>query len=421
MKKKLFSLFTLLVMIFSLTGCIKYNATMEIKSDKSMDFTIIYGFSKSLLEMSNQTDGEENQEAGGNVETSGEVMKEEDIQKLRDAGFEVNEYSDDTYKGYTITKKIANIDEYSSETDVEYSLSGVFDEKSDAKIFKVEKGTTKNTYTANFKFDANEADTGLENDPNAQADASENSDAAPADENNTDLSQLGETLASTMDLKYVVKLPSPALSSNATSKNEDGTELTWKLTTEAMDNISFKFELENPTVASANTTTGSSSLLSNKGVLFGGIGLFLLVVIILIIVFVRGNKKNKGDAVQTATPAESVAPVAQPTAPVAPVTPVAQPTAPVEPVAPVAQPTTPVEPVAPVAQPTAPVEPVAPVAQPTAPVEPVAPVAQPTAPVEPVTPVAQPTAPVEPVAPVAQPTAPVAPTQPDSTNNPPLS
>ena len=385
MKKKIFSLIALLTMIFSLTGCIKYNATMEIKSDKSMDFTIIYGFSKSMLEMSNQNDNGENQTGDDGTISSQEVMDEEELQKLKDAGFEVKEYSDESYKGYEISKKIANIDDYSSDTDIEYSLSGIFDEKADSKIFKVEKGTDKNVYTANFKFDANEANE--DNQTSNENDTTTNDTTTENDGDNMDLSQLTQAMSSSMDLKYVVKLPSPALSSNATSKNEDGTELTWNLSLNNEESITFKFELNNAKLITptpnVNSTSGTFSF--NNPVLLGGIGVFALIVIVLIVVFVKGQKKDSG-GVSTVSQEQAVAPT---TTPVQPVTPVAQ--------------TTPVEPVVSVTQTPAPVEPVASVTPAPTQVQPAAPVTPAPAPVEPVASVTPAPAQVQPAAPAVEP------------------
>ena len=405
MKKKVFVLLTLLAMIISATGCVKYNATMEIKSDKSMNFTIIYGFSKSLLEMNNQSD-DDSQTSGNDSEF--EIINDDELKKLKDAGFDVKEYSDDTYKGVEITKKISNIDDYSLESDVEYSLSDILDEKGDNKIFKVEKGTNKNTYTANFKFNANDAESSTESETNLD-DTSEEGDT------DLDLSQLGDTMASSMDLKYVVKLPNPALSSNATTTSTDGKELTWNLSTTKMDNISFKFELKN-SIGGLPINTNLFSL--NNPIFYIAIGLLLLIVAVLIIVFSKKEKKND------IQPSTSI-PVAQTVESVQPVTPTVTQTAePVQPVTPtITQTVEPVQPVTPTITQTAePVQPVTPtVTQTVESVQPVTPTVTQTAePVQPVTPtVTQTVEPVQPVTPTVTQTA--EPVQPTDSNNNPLS
>ncbi len=103
--------YLLLLGLFAIitTGCVKFNANMDIKKDKSMEFSVIYAFDKSLM-------GE------------GNGIKEEDMAGPKACGFEVSKYSEGNYEGFKLVKKIANIDEVSSETDVTYSLSGMTEE-----------------------------------------------------------------------------------------------------------------------------------------------------------------------------------------------------------------------------------------------------------------------------------------------------
>ncbi len=286
MKKKIFSLFALVVMICSLTGCIKYNATMEIRKDKSMTFSIIYAMDNSILEMSDDKDNA--------------IMSEEDKQSLINQGFTFTDYKDDKNTGFTISKEYPNIDDISSNLDTEYSLSNMFEETTESKLFKVVKGTNKNTYYANFKFDSSDA--------NDDADESkENDSTTTTDEETTDLSKLGDTLTSSLDLKFIVKLPEAAISNNATEKSEDGKELTWKLGTNEQD-IQFVFELENTgnSTTTADTTTSNNNSSSsnnefmarffnkaNMPVIIGAGVVFLLAVIVVIILYVKANAANK--------------------------------------------------------------------------------------------------------------------------------
>ena len=62
---------------------------------------------------------------------------------LKDQGFEVSEYSDGTMKGFTLIKKIDNIDDVSSSDSSKYSLSAITS-NDDSKMFKLEKGFLKN-------------------------------------------------------------------------------------------------------------------------------------------------------------------------------------------------------------------------------------------------------------------------------------
>lgn len=286
MKKKNFSLFALVVMICSLTGCIKYNATMEIRKDKSMTFSIIYAMDNSVLEMSDDKDNA--------------IMSEEDKQSLIKQGFTVTDYKDDKNTGFTISKEYPNIDDISSTVDSEYSLSNMFEETTESKLFKVVKGTNKNTYYANFKFDSSDA--------NDDADESkENDSTTTTDEETTDLSKLGDTLTSSLDLKFIVKLPEAAISNNATEKSEDGKELTWKLGTNEQD-IQFVFELANTgeskttttdTITSNNNSSSNNEFMArffnkaNMPVIIGAGVIFLIAVIVVIIMYVKANAANK--------------------------------------------------------------------------------------------------------------------------------
>jgi len=90
--------------LFLLTGCVKYNAVMDIKKDKSMDFSIIYAVDTSVF-------GDQ------------EIYKESDKKELEKQGFTIENYSKDNMKGYTIRINVSNIDEVSSNEDTIYNLT----------------------------------------------------------------------------------------------------------------------------------------------------------------------------------------------------------------------------------------------------------------------------------------------------------
>ena len=248
--------FLMLIMIsMLLTGCIKFNATMDIKKDKSMDFSIIYAFDKTVF-------GEEMS------------LKEEDMAEVKKQGFTVNKYSEGNFEGFTISKKIKNIDEVSTESDAEYDLSGLMDEKTENKyIFKVVKGNDKNIYYAKLKFDSK--DSGLNDEASFDDEklADEISDGSNS-LNDMDLSKMMANL----DLKFNVKLPNAALSSNATEKSSDNKNLSWKLNTEGTEYIEFAFELSN------NASTGFNML-------YVGIGALVAIAIVAVVI-VLSKKKN---------------------------------------------------------------------------------------------------------------------------------
>lgn len=254
MKKniKLTALLTLLVI--SLTGCVKFNSTMEIKKDKSMDYKIIYAFDKSLF-------GDQ------------EILTSNDKKELENKGFTVSNYVDGNMKGFKVSKNIKNIDDVSSTNDATYDLSGLLDSnKSESKVFKVKKGFLKNTYTASFKFDSSDSD--LNN--STSNDTTIDNDFTTDDNNTTTDSDFDfSNINTNMDLSFNVKLPYKAISSNATTKKNDDKELSWNLSSTGEDKIEFSFALYNMT-----------------NIYICG-GVIVLLIIIVIVSILNKGKKNK--------------------------------------------------------------------------------------------------------------------------------
>ena len=259
--KKIKYLLLLCLVTICLTGCVKFNANMDIKKDKSMDFSIVYAFDKTIF-------GETNK------------LKEEDLAEVKKQGFTLTKYSEGNFEGFTLTKKIANIDEVSTDKDVVYDLSGMMNENNDNNfIFKVVKGKDKNTYTAKIKFNAN--DSGLnssddEETPDEAITTGEDTTTIGAldatGENSMDLSKLTES----MDLSFNVTLPNGAISSNATTKENDNKKLSWKLNASGQEYIEFAFELSNST---------------NNMILYIGIGVLGLVAIMALVIILSKKKK----------------------------------------------------------------------------------------------------------------------------------
>lgn len=260
MKKniKLTALLTLLVI--SLTGCVKFNSTMEIKKDKSMDYKIIYAFDKSLF-------GDQ------------EILTSNDKKELENKGFTVSNYVDGNMKGFKVSKNIKNIDDVSSTNDATYDLSGLLDSnKSESKVFKVKKGFLKNTYTASFKFDSSDSD--LNN--STSNDTTIDNDFTTDDNNTTTDSDFDfSNINTNMDLSFNVKLPYKAISSNATTKKNDDKELSWNLSSTEEDKIEFSFALYNMT---------------NIYICGGVIVLLIIIVIVSILNKSRKNKVSNKDA-----------------------------------------------------------------------------------------------------------------------------
>lgn len=248
---------------FLLTGCVRYNANMDIKKDKSMEFSFIYAFDKSLI--------------GTN-----DILSEDNIKEVEKQGFSVTAYDKDNFKGYTISKKINNIDEESTDKDVEYSLSGLLKNDSNEKkyLFKINKGFLKNKYTARFDFSASDSNSGTNDveyhDDDIDENYADDNDNDTGDiSSNIDLNGLSDTMKN-MDLSYNVTLPYKALSNNASNVLEDGKKLTWNLASDKKNTIEFEFELYN---------------MNNVYILIGG-GILLLVIVCVIVFLVLKKKKN---------------------------------------------------------------------------------------------------------------------------------
>lgn len=243
--------YLLLVSVLTLlTGCVKFNATMDIKKDKSMDFSIIYAFDTSLF-------------------GSQDLLEDSDKKELESQGFIVEDYNQNNMKGFTLKKNISNIDDVSSTSDTNYDMSGLLNNSTDNNyFFKVKKGILKNTYIAKFKFDDKESDLNTDESTDTSSGVTDDSDSINMDD--LDLS----SMTSNLDLSFNVKLPYSSISSNATTKNNDGKELTWNLSSNQEEMIEFEFELYNMT----NIYIGAG---------------ITLVLLIIIIISILNKKKNK--------------------------------------------------------------------------------------------------------------------------------
>lgn len=303
--KNLKKVIGVLLILTTMTGCVKYKNTMTINNDKSMIFEGSYLISDKLLETSDSTT----------------FFSEENKKALEERGVKVSEKKENNYTGIAVSKKYDNIDKISNENGKEVTISDYFKEDfDDSVLFKVEKGFLKNKYTANFKYDSNvgPGDSGdtstsqalTENDkklavtddlttttPSTGEEAttpSTGDDTTNPDDGTTtpttpttpDTTEPGDSgfdsdimgLAGEMEFNYVVNLPEKALTNNATNVSNDGKTLTWSLMQSQISNIEFSFELKNMT---------------NYYILYGGIAAAVIIVIIIIISLIKKGKKGK--------------------------------------------------------------------------------------------------------------------------------
>ena len=282
--KKFAKIIAIIMMMVMMTGCVKFNANMDIHKDKSMDFSIIYAVDTTYF-------GDE------------PLFDEEDKEDLAKEGFKLEEYVDENMKGFKLSRDILNIDLVSSDVDAKYSLSGLLssDEEENKYLFKVKKGFFKNKYTATLDFDSSDSDltdseettddeysanynTDIEYDYDTEYEFEYDTDSTEdlTDESLDDaLSGLDMSSMSSVDLSFSVSLPYSALSHNATKATNEDKNLKWELMSDEVSTIEFEFELYN---------------MVN---IFIAIGVVLVIIVLVIILLLKKGKKKKGqDAVQ---------------------------------------------------------------------------------------------------------------------------
>ena len=252
--KKSFKVLCLMLVAFMMSGCMKFNMNMDINSDKSMNLELIVAFANEMMGSSNETN-----------------MDNSEIQKLKDNGFNVEEYSDDTMTGYTISTKINNIDDVSTEKDTMFNLNDIFNGEKLSDIFTVKKGFFKNTYTVKI---GEEESTDMTNEFEDDLNSTYSNDSLLATDD-ADLSML----LNSMDINFTINLPYKAISSNATNTENDGKTLVWQPTSasNSSSNIEFSFELYNMTN------------------IYLMVGIVILIIVIIIILIVKHCKKTKSN------------------------------------------------------------------------------------------------------------------------------
>ena len=253
--KRSFKVLCLMLVIFMTSGCMKLNVDMSVNKDKSMNLSYVVAFADSLMNQSG-TDT---------------ALDESDLKQAEESGFKVENYSDGSMTGYKFTKDFSNIDNISDEKETVFDLEKLLDGE-EAKVFTVKKGLFKNTYSVKMQNDTAtdiEGEMNLDNLYGDSSDTSYNDSTNTFDDSDMDLSML----SSSMDLKFIVNLPYKAISSNATTTENEGKKLEWNLADQTLQNIEFEFELYN---------------MSNIYLLVGGIALIIIIVVVIIIM----NKKK---------------------------------------------------------------------------------------------------------------------------------
>jgi len=239
--KKYLKLVLSLIMVFALTGCLKYNVNMEVKDDKSVSLEFIYAMNTSYADqfnnMTNSIDEEEDEdlEVTGieeddelefdfdeeEEETTGEDIDKEEFEWLEKKGYKVEDYKyedkeGNKYEGVKISKTFDSIDDITKDDEKTIDFNALFQDKDkfDDSQFFSKKGSV---YKANFVFDFTQ--------------------------DGQDVSEQYKDYAKMFDMTYEIKLPKKAKSNNATKESDDGKTLTWNLTYGKKNTIEYEFEL----------------------------------------------------------------------------------------------------------------------------------------------------------------------------------
>lgn len=271
--RKLKKVLAIIIAALALTGCsMKAEYNMEIREDKSMDFSIIMAMDDELIEgmlsmenMDVSEDGEETEETKeyteeekwafveSSFEESSEDETEENKKTPEELGFKKEKYEVDDYKGFKFVKTIKSIDDISGKK-ANFDLEN-FEEISDKVVF-VKNG---NKYKANFVL-----------------------------ENENEESAAGADVM--FDIQFVVTLPQEPISNNADKVSEDGKTLTWNLIDETQKNIEFEFELA-----------------SNNTILIISIAIFAIGLIAVVLVISKNLKsKQQVPDLNNTTPPEKI-------------------------------------------------------------------------------------------------------------------
>lgn len=242
MKKlgKGFKLMVIVCTMILLTGCVKYDMTMDITKE-DVKVGLIYAMQSSYV-----TDS---------------TMFDETKKEAKEEGYTVEDYKDDDYTGIKMYKSLGSLDSLSKGKGDAISITDLFSDETNkldkTKLFKLENGV----YKANFVFDATnenslsggsnsndaEEEDSLFNEDGLDVDEDDDSDIT-LDGDDTDMgsgsADLNQALSG-IKFKFEVTLPNAAVSNNATKVSDDKKTLTWEVSYGSRANVEFSFKTSN--------------------------------------------------------------------------------------------------------------------------------------------------------------------------------
>ena len=188
------------LLLLCVTGCMDFNAEMEIRKDKSMTLSIMELVDNDL------------------VKSDLPYFSDEDVKRYKESGFTTSNYVVDDRVGHLLTKEFTNIDEVSTVDQLQSKQATKNLLESDQPIFTIKKGIFVNKYYATFNV----------------------SDFV--ERLNVDQSKL-----SGASLDFTLNLPYKAMANNASETYNNGKKLVWNLNDLKTDQIYFEFKLYNLT------------------------------------------------------------------------------------------------------------------------------------------------------------------------------
>lgn len=254
----------ILFILFILTGCVKYDGTMNINNDGSVELIMKYSMQK-------QNVNKEDNDKDGTKFTSNVEVNLEDYNFLKKYGYSIEEFTEtlennEEADGVIIYKKFHSLDEITSDKKLVLDFFQVFEEED--KNYTYDKFFYKedNKYTANFIFDLTPEINGTNNS------------------NNTNLGFDYSQYENLFNFKYTVTLPNSVkyIESNATDISKDGKTLTWKLDLGKTNEVNFGFAYD-PYIKKIDKIFIYSCL--------GAIGVSILFIIIISLTKINTKKK----------------------------------------------------------------------------------------------------------------------------------
>ena len=231
--KRVAPIILILTMILSLTGCMRMGIGINVHENETIDFGITMAVSSSMGDMT------------GSKDNMG--INEENITQLKTAGYDVEEYNNDGYSGYTIIKKDVPFNEINSCLDSLNNLGNKIEEdmENSGTSMNSMMGTgglsiTKNDDIYTFSVE------GIQN--RTSGDTSEDTSTSSDSMGNMDMSAM--LAASGGFVRLTLTLPDAPINHNAdeVKENEDKTQtLTWDLLkTRDDDKLWATFQLKKP-------------------------------------------------------------------------------------------------------------------------------------------------------------------------------